>query len=87
MRPKYITIKEDKNAALFIYFMIYTMTTGGNRKKKQKSEREKQKKFYFVKQYSVEFMVKSWKIANVVAISLESTHIFGLEYHTLILLF
>lgn len=26
MRPKYITIKEDKNAALFIYFMIYTAT-------------------------------------------------------------
>lgn len=26
IRQKYITIKEDKNAALFIYFMIYTTT-------------------------------------------------------------
>lgn len=40
MRTKYITIKEDKNAALFIYFMIYTTTIPEVDEKKPKKKIE-----------------------------------------------
>lgn len=44
--PKYITIKEDKNAALFIYFMIYTTTIP----EVDGEKTGKKVKFYFVEQ-------------------------------------
>lgn len=78
MRPKYITIKEDKNAALFIYFMIYTTTIAENDGVKKN---ERKAKIFISLNSSVEFWLNHGKLPMCIPISYENTHIFGWYAH------